>query len=333
MTILVTGAAGFIGFHVSKILCKDSRVIGVDNLNKYYDIKLKKDRLKILSKNKNFIFYKVDILNYKKLIWIFKKYKVKYVIHLAAQAGVRHSLKKPRDYLYSNINGTFNILECCKVNEVKNLLIASTSSVYGLNKKFPYNENDTADHPIQFYAATKRSTEIMSHSYSALYNLPVICIRFFTVYGPWGRPDMALFKFTRNIIKKKSIDIYNYGKHFRDFTYVEDLANIIKKLIKKKPSGIYKKKLIYNPGESSAPWEVLNISSNKKISLMKFVKELEIKLKIKSTKNYLPLQKGDMKTTFSANYKLKRKIKFRNFTSYKIGISRFVDWYQNYYKK
>jgi UDP-glucuronate 4-epimerase len=332
MTILVTGAAGFIGFHTTKVLIKKNyRVIGIDNLNNYYSPELKKDRIKIL-RNKNFKFYKIDIRNYKKIFFIFKKFKIKYVIHLAAQAGVRYSLKNPRSYLDNNINGTFNILECCRLFKIKNLLLASSSSVYGLNKSFPTTEKMPADHPIQFYAATKRSTEIMAHSYSYLYNLPIICLRFFTVYGPWGRPDMALFKFTKKIIKNEKIELYNYGKHFRDFTFIDDVTASILKLLRIKFKDKIKLKKLYQLDNSSAPFRILNISNGNKIKLINFVKEIEINLKKKATKIFRPLQPGDIETTFSSNKEMNKIMKNKKKTDYKIGVKKFVKWYQDYYR-
>ena len=331
MTILVTGAAGFIGFHTTKVLIKKNyRVIGIDNLNNYYCQKLKKERIKILG-NKNFKFYKIDIRNYKKIYYIFKKFKIKYVIHLAAQAGVRYSLKNPRSYLDNNINGTFNILECCKIFKIKNLLLASSSSVYGLNKSFPTTEKMTADHPIQFYAATKRSTEIMAHSYSYLYNLPIISLRFFTVYGPWGRPDMALFKFTKKIIKNEKIELFNYGKHFRDFTFIDDVTDAILKLLKIKFKDNIKTKKLYQLDESSAPFRILNISNGNKIKLKNFVEEIEKNLNKKAIKIFKPLQPGDVETTFSSNKKMIKITKNVKKTNYKIGVKKFIEWYQDYY--
>lgn len=331
MTILVTGAAGFIGFHTTKVLIKKNyRVIGIDNLNNYYSQKLKKERIKILG-NKNFKFYKIDVRNYKKIYYIFKKFKIKYVIHLAAQAGVRYSLKNPRSYLDNNINGTFNILECCKIFKIKNLLLASSSSVYGLNKSFPTTEKMTADHPIQFYAATKRSTEIMAHSYSYLYNLPIISLRFFTVYGPWGRPDMALFKFTKKIIKNEKIELFNYGKHFRDFTFIDDVTDAILKLLKIKFKDNIQTKKLYQLDESSAPFRILNISNGNKIKLKNFVEEIEKNLNKKAIKIFKPLQPGDIETTFSSNKKMNKIIKNVKKTNYKIGVKKFIEWYQDYY--
>ena len=285
MSILITGAAGFIGFHLSEIFMKKNfKVIGIDNLNSYYDVNLKKNRLKILKKNKNFKFYQLDISNEKKIDDLFKKHKFKYVINLAAQAGVRYSLINPQSYLKSNLIGFFNLINAAKNNNVKHFLYASTSSVYGLSDKKSFKEKDIADHPIQFYAATKRANEIIAHSYSHLYNLPTTGLRFFTVYGPWGRPDMALFKFTKNILEKKKIDVYNYGNHKRDFTYIDDIVNAIYLSASKLPK---KSKAKNDPSVSTtAPYQILNIGGGKKVSLMRFIKEIEKNLNMKSKINF-----------------------------------------------
>jgi UDP-glucuronate 4-epimerase len=330
MSILITGAAGFIGFHLSAIFIKKKfKVIGIDNLNRYYDVNLKKSRLKILKKNKNFKFYYLDIANEKKVKQLFKKYKFKYVINLAAQAGVRYSLINPQSYLKSNLIGFFNLINSAKENNVKHFLYASTSSVYGLTKKKSFREKDTADHPIQFYAATKRSNEIIAHSYSYLYKLPTTGLRFFTVYGPWGRPDMALFRFTKNILNKKKIDVYNYGKHKRDFTYIDDIVNAIYLSTLKLPK---RSKIKNDPSVSTiAPYQILNIGGGKKVSLMNFIKEIEKNLNIKSKINFLPLQKGDVKETMCNTNKIKDYLNFTTKTNYQIGIKNFINWYKAYY--
>jgi len=333
MNILVTGAAGFIGFHVVKKLLKNknNKIIGIDNLNNYYDPALKLKRVSILNNHKNFFFKKLDIVDKKKLILFIKNKKINYIIHLAAQAGVRHSLKFPQDYVSSNILGFFNILEVSKLIKVKHLLFASTSSVYGLNNNLPFKENEITDHPIQFYAATKKSNEIMAHSYSYLYNIPVTACRFFTVYGPWGRPDMALFKFTKNILNNKEIEIYNFGNHSRDFTYCDDLAIIIKKLILKIPrkDKNFNKK---NPesGSSIAPFKIFNISSGKKVKLLSFVKEIEKQLGIKAKLRFKKLQTGDIIDTLSSRLKLGKYINLPKITDYKFGIKKFIRWYKAY---
>jgi UDP-glucuronate 4-epimerase len=335
MRILITGAAGFIGFHVSSLLLKKNySVYAVDNLNSYYDVKLKLSRLKILKKNKKFFFHKIDIINYKKLFKYVKNNKIDVIVNLAAQAGVRYSLINPKSYLNSNVIGFFNILEICRYLRIKNLITASTSSVYGLNKKFPLKESNSADHPLQFYAATKKSNEIMAHSYSHLFKIPITCLRFFTVYGPWGRPDMALFKFTKNILKKRKVDIFNFGNHARDFTYVDDVANAIFKLITKpaKANRLWDPKNP-DPSSSSAPFKIYNVSNGKKILLKYFLKELEKNLKKKAKIRYLPIQKGDIKETLSSTRSLNKFLKIKNKINYKVGIKKFVKWYIDYYNK
>ena len=332
MNILVTGAAGFIGMHTCKKLLKNHKVIGIDNFDKYYSVYLKKKRIEQLVKNRNFYFTKIDIRNNSKLNKIFKKFKPKIVIHLAAQAGVRYSLKNPEKYIQSNILGFFNILENCKKNNTKKLIYASTSSVYGNIKKFPFKENMSTSAPLSVYAVTKKTNELLAYSYHHLYNLKTIGLRFFTVYGPWGRPDMSLFKFTKNIIENKKIDLYNNGDHARDFTYVEDVAKIIYKLTKKpsKKDKSWSKK--NSPDTSLAPYKILNISGGEKISLKNFVLEIEKNLNKKSKKNYLPMQMGDIKETLSSKTNLNQYLSDIKFTSYKNGIKSFIKWYVNYFK-
>ena len=335
MNILVTGAAGFIGFHVSSLLLKKNfNVYGIDNLNNYYDVNLKLSRLKILKKKKNFYFKKIDIRNYKILFNYTKKNKIDVIINLAAQAGVRYSLINPKSYLDSNIYGFLNILEISRHLRIKNLLTASTSSVYGLNKNFPLSENKASDHPIQFYAATKKSNEMMAHSYSHLFKIPITCLRFFTVYGPWGRPDMALFKFTKNILENKKIELFNYGNHARDFTYVDDVSKVILELIKK-PAKVNKlwgfKKI--DSSTSSAPFRIYNVSNGNKVSIKFFLKEIEKNLNKKARIRYLPLQKGDIPETLSNTRLLDSAIKIRKSkTDVREGIKYFVQWYLTYYK-
>jgi UDP-glucuronate 4-epimerase len=335
MNILVTGAAGFIGFHVSSLLLKKNfNIYGIDNLNNYYDVNLKLARLKILKKKKNFYFKKIDIRNYKILFNYTKKNKIDVIINLAAQAGVRYSLINPKSYLDSNIYGFLNILEISRHLKIKNLLTASTSSVYGLNKNFPLSENKVSDHPIQFYAATKKSNEMMAHSYSHLFKIPITCLRFFTVYGPWGRPDMALFKFTKNILANKKIELFNYGNHARDFTYVDDVSEVILKLIKKpaKANKLWDFKKI-DSSTSSAPFRIYNVSNGNKVSIKFFLKEIEKNLNKKARIRYLPLQKGDIPETLSNTSLLDSAIKIRKSkTNYREGIKYFVQWYLTYYK-
>tara|TARA_B100000902_G_scaffold398467_1_gene465338 strand:+ start:1373 stop:2380 length:1008 start_codon:yes stop_codon:yes gene_type:complete len=334
MKILVTGCVGFIGFHLSKkLILNGHTVIGIDSINNYYGTKIKLDRLKILKKNsKKFFFKKVDISKYSYLEKVFKRYKIDQVINLAAQAGVRYSIENPKAYLDSNLVGFFNILECSKKFKVKHLIYASTSSVYGNNSRLPFKESRHADHPIQFYAATKRSNEIMAHSYSHLYGLPTTGLRFFTVYGPWGRPDMALFIFTKNIIEGKKIDLFNFGDHIRDFTYVDDIVEPIVKLVKKLPKKIDKKLKNNDPSESKAPFEIYNIGNNDPKKLREFVKAIENKLGKKAKINLKPLQKGDVYETYADTNKIFKLTGYKSKTDISVGISKFVDWFRDYYK-
>ena len=334
--ILITGAGGFIGFHLSKKLLDNKfKVLGIDNLNNYYSVKLKKDRLKILKKYKNFTFSKIDISNKKKIKLQFKRFKPDIVVNLAAQAGVRYSLIDPDAYAKTNLIGFFNILDSCRIFKISNLIYASTSSVYGANKKMPFKEIDIADHPIQFYAATKRSNEIMAHSYSSLYKIKTTGLRFFTVYGPWSRPDMSLLKFAKNISENKKIDLFNYGNHTRDFTYVGDIVDGILNIINKKNNKISKKRInILDPSSSSnGRFQIYNIGSQKPIALMKYVYLLEKYLGKKAKTNKLPLQKGDILDTYSSTKKLKRDYNYLPKTSVENGIKEFVKWFKNYYNK
>ena len=315
MKILVTGCSGFIGFHLSKLLLeKKNTVIGIDNLNTYYDIDLKKNRLKILKKNNLFEFKKVDICDFKKLKLIFKKNKIKVVINLAAQAGVRYSIKNPRTYLQNNINGYFNILEICREYKIKHLIQASTSSVYGNNNNFPLKENLSTSSPLSFYAASKKSTEVMSHSYSYIYKLPITCLRFFTVYGPYGRPDMALYKFVTDIIKNKPVTLFNFGNHDRDFTYVEDVTNSIEKILK-------------YPPKKNIPFEIYNVGSNNPVSLFKFIRLIENQLQKKAKIKKIKMQIGDIEKTHADNRKLVKKIGFAPKINTKEGIKKFIKWF------
>ncbi|MBO8232420.1 UDP-glucuronate 5-epimerase [Prochlorococcus marinus str. MU1402] len=329
--ILVTGSAGFIGFHLSELLLrKDFFVIGVDCLTDYYDQNLKLDRLNILLKYEKFVDVRIDITNFDKLSEVFEQYSPDFVIHLAAQAGVRYSIQNPRSYLESNINGTFNILELIKENKIKHTLLASTSSVYGANTDMPFIETQKTENQISFYAATKKSCEILSHSYSHIYNLPITNFRFFTVYGPWGRPDMALFKFVKAIHEKKTIDIYNYGEMKRDFTYISDLVEAISLLIKCIPKKDQKVSKL-DSLSSVAPWRVINIGNSKVKNLSDFIKEIEINLGVVAAKNYLPMQTGDVKETFANNDLLYSLTGFKPKTDIKQGIRNFCNWYKEYY--
>ena len=332
MKIIVTGSSGFIGFHVSKKLLESgNKVHGVDSMNNYYDVTLKKARLNILKKYKNFSFSKTEIENKKNLDKAFKKFKPIFVIHLAAQAGVRYSIEKPRVYLDSNITGTYNIIEISKKLNVKHLIMASSSSVYGANKKIPFKEIDKTETQMSIYAATKKSNESMAHAYSNIWKVPITMVRFFTVYGPWGRPDMALFKFTKGILNNKKIDIYNNGKMYRDFTYIDDIVSGINLLIKKVPNtkqlGRYKDDSL----SPIAPFRILNIGNTKKVYLLDFIKEIEKVLGKKAMRNYMPLQKGDVKQTLSNTNLLKKLTRYNPKTNFKTGIRKFLDWYLEYY--
>ena len=332
MKILITGSSGFIGLHLSKLLLeKGNNVHGIDSMNNYYDVSLKKARLKILLKHKKFSFSKANLENNKKIENIFRKFKPKIVIHLAAQAGVRYSIDKPRVYLKSNIDGTFNVIESSHKIGVKHLIMASSSSVYGANKKIPFKEIDKTETQLSIYASTKKANESMAHSYSNIWNIPITMLRFFTVYGPWGRPDMALFKFTKGIMENKKIDIYNNGKMYRDFTYIDDIVNGINLLIKKPPAIKQKNKYKDDSLSSVAPFRVLNIGNTKKVYLLNFIKEIEKELGKKAIRNYMPLQKGDVKQTLSDTNLLKRITKYNPKTNYKTGIKNFLNWYQEYY--
>ena len=333
MKILVTGSSGFIGFHLSVLLLdKGHKVLGIDCMNNYYDIKLKKTRLNILKKYKNFSFNKIHLENDKKIKLVFKKFKPKIVIHLAAQAGVRYSIDKPRVYLKSNIDGSFNVIEASYKVNVKHLIMASSSSVYGANRNMPFKEIDKTETQLSIYAATKKANESMAHSYSNIWKIPITMLRFFTVYGPWGRPDMALFKFTKGIINNTPIDIYNNGNMYRDFTYIDDIVKgiylLINKIPNKKQIGKYKNDSLSNV----APFRILNIGNSKKVLLLNFLKEIEHRLNKKSIRKYLPLQKGDVKKTLSNINLLKSLTKYNPITNYKKGIEEFIKWYKDYYK-
>jgi UDP-glucuronate 4-epimerase len=330
--ILITGSSGFIGFHLSKkLLEKGSIVHGYDSMNSYYDVKLKKSRYEILKKNRNFSFTKSKLENKKTLENVFKKFKPNIVIHLAAQAGVRYSIEKPKVYLDSNIMGTYNIIEASKKLNVKHLIMASSSSVYGANKKIPFKEIDKTETQLSIYAATKKSNESMAHSYSNIWKIPITMLRFFTVYGPWGRPDMALFKFTKGIINKKKIDVYNKGKMYRDFTYIDDVVGAICALINKAPNLKQFGKIRNDSLSPVGPFRILNIGNTKKVYLLDFIKEIEKELGKKAIRNYMPLQKGDVKQTVSNTNLLKKISGYSPKTNYKAGIKKFLNWYLDYY--
>ena len=334
MKIFITGSSGFIGFHLSKkLLDKGHRVYGFDSMNDYYDVELKKNRYQILKKYKKFTFTKGKLENQKNLSNCILKFKPKVIIHLAAQAGVRYSIEKPRVYLDSNITGTYNVIELAKKINVKHLLIASSSSVYGANKKIPFKEIDKTETQLSFYASTKKSTESIAHSYSHISKIPITMLRLFTVYGPWGRPDMALFKFTKGIIKKKKIDIYNKGKMYRDFTYIDDIVDAISALISKVPKLNQLGKIKNDSLSPIAPFRIVNIGNTQKIYLLDFINALEKEIGVKAKRNYMSMQKGDVKTTLSDTTLLKKLTGYNPKTKYKDGIKKFLKWYLLYFKK
>jgi UDP-glucuronate 4-epimerase len=333
LKIFITGSSGFIGFHVAKkLLDKKHIVYGFDSMNKYYDVNLKKKRLEILKKYKNFYFTKGFLEKEKALNSAVNKFKPSIIIHLAAQAGVRYSLKNPDAYLNTNVLGTFNILKAAKKINCKHLLIGSSSSVYGANKKFPFQEIQKTDHQVSFYAATKKATESLAHSYSSLWKLPITMLRFFTVYGPLGRPDMAYFSFTKKILAGEKIKIFNNGKMYRDYTYVDDIVDGIYKLLNKAPLLNSKKKFKNDSLSPVAPFRILNIGNTKKVYLLDFINTLEKELNKKIKRKYLPMQKGDVHSTLSDSSLLKRITGYNPKTNYKTGIKEFIKWYTNYYR-
>lgn len=332
MSILVTGVAGFIGSHLSKRLLNEGyEVIGIDNINEYYDQKLKWDRLEWI-KHPKFKFEKVSLEDRERINDIFIEYKPAIVVNLAAQAGVRYSLVNPYAYIDSNIVGFMNILEACRHHNVEHLIYASSSSVYGANTKMPFSVHDNVDHPISLYAATKKANELMAHTYSHLYGLPTTGLRFFTVYGPWGRPDMALFLFTKAILNGEPIKVFNNGNMMRDFTYIDDIVESIYRLIQKKPepNPNWDGKNP-DPGTSYAPYRVYNIGNSNPVNLMDFITAIEEKLGIEAKKEFLPLQAGDVPATYADVEDLYNEINFRPQTSIKEGVSKFIDWYLDYY--
>jgi UDP-glucuronate 4-epimerase len=331
--ILITGSSGFIGFSLAlNLLKKGHKILGYDSVNNYYEVNLKLSRNKILNKFKNFSFIKGELEDKKKLNKSVLKFKPQIIIHLAAQAGVRYSLEAPRKYLSSNIIGTFNIIEIAHKIKVKHLLIASSSSVYGANKQSFFKETDKTDSQLSIYAATKKSTESIAHSYSSLWKMPITMLCFFTVYGPWGRPDMAYFKFTKAIIKNAKIDVYNGGEMYRDFTYIDDVTKSIELLINKAPSQNKKNNYRDDSLSNMAPFRIINIGNHKKVYLKDFISALEKKLDKKSNKNNMSMQKGDVKKTLSNTNLLYQIIKYKPKVNYINGISNFVDWYKKFYK-
>jgi UDP-glucuronate 4-epimerase len=334
MKILITGAAGFIGFHLSKKLLDHSyQIIGIDNLNDYYDPSLKQSRLEILGKYNNFNFHKVDLKDKAAVDHIFETYQPTHVINLAAQAGVRYSIENPYAYVDSNLTGFMNILEACRNYPVEHLLYASSSSVYGGNKVAPFSTNHNVDHPVSLYAATKKSNELMAHTYSHLYGIPTTGLRFFTVYGPYGRPDMAYFSFTKDILAGKPIKVFNHGKMERDFTYIDDIVEGIVKLIDKAPTA--NKDWDESKDDLStsfAPYKIYNIGNNNPVQLMRFINALESALGKEAEKVYMDMQPGDVLRTYADVSDLERDINFKPSTSIEDGLKKFVVWYEKYYQ-
>jgi UDP-glucuronate 4-epimerase len=317
--ILVTGGAGFIGFHTCKKLLESNfNVLCIDNINNYYSQNLKKKRIEFLKKKfKNFEFIKLNICNYTNLCKILKNKKIIKIIHLAAQAGVRQAYFNPRSYMNSNLNGFFNVLEIAREKKIKEIISASSSSVYGNQKKFPIKESYNSSEPIQFYAATKKCNEVMAYSYFKMFKINFVFMRFFTVYGPWGRPDMSIFKFTKNILSGKKIDVYNFGKHSRDFTYIDDAVEGILKLFKKNNKG----------------FNIYNIGSEKKISLMELINKIEKFLNKKALLNYIKMQPGDIQETCSSTYKIKQYTGYKSKYNIDYGLKQFIAWFKEFYKK
>lgn len=334
LRVLVTGVAGFIGFHLSqRLLERGAEVVGVDNLNDYYDITLKLDRLAQLKEKLRFSFFKADLAHQTSIHELFSQHSFDVVVNLAAQAGVRYSIKNPHAYINSNLVGFTNVLEGCRHSNVKHLVYASSSSVYGANTNVPFSVNHSVDHPISLYAATKKANELMAHTYSHLYSLPTTGLRFFTVYGPWGRPDMALFLFTKSILEGKPIDVFNYGQMKRDFTYIDDIVEGLLRVIDfiPKPSPDWSSDSP-NPGISYAPYRIYNIGNNRPVELLHFIQVLETCLGVKAKKNLLPLQLGDVPYTYADIEDLFSDLAFKPETSIEEGIEKFVMWYREYYQ-
>ncbi len=335
MKILVTGSAGFIGYHLSHYLCaRGDQVIGIDNLNDYYDVNLKLGRLKKLEALSNFKFIKLDLADRANMEKLFREHQFDAVVNLAAQAGVRYSLENPHAYVDSNIVGFTNILEGCRHQQVKHLVFASSSSVYGANTNYPFSESDNIDHPLAFYAASKKANELMAHSYANLYQLPCTGLRFFTVYGPWGRPDMALFKFTKNMLEDQPIDVYNNGEMQRDFTYIDDIIEgVVRVMDQPAEPNISWNGNSPDPATSYAPYRIYNIGNNAPVNLMDFIAALEKALHKTAIKNMLPMQPGDVPMTYADTTKLEQAVGFKPQTSIETGITNFVDWYLEFYGK
>lgn len=324
--LLVTGAAGFIGFHLCQaLLAQGKTVIGIDNLNDYYDPALKQARLKLLTAHEGFTFCTLDLVDHQALNDLFAQHRPTQVINLAAQAGVRYSLENPRAYVDSNLVGFLNVLEACRHYPVEHLIYASSSSVYGANKKIPFSTDDFVDHPVSLYAATKKSNELMAHSYSHLYAIPTTGLRFFTVYGPWGRPDMAYFLFTKAILAGNPIKVFNHGQMRRDFTYVDDVVEGIERLIPQPPTPTA------DASGTTAPYRIFNIGNNQPVTLLNFIETLEACLGKTAEKEFLPMQPGDVPTTYADIDALNAAVGYAPSTPIEVGLSKFVDWYRQYY--
>ncbi len=334
MNILVTGAAGFIGFHLCLSLLKKGHfVVGFDNINNYYDIKLKQDRLNILNKDKNFSFTQADLADKEAVNKTFDKTNFDRVVNLGAQAGVRYSLQNPDTYINSNIVGFLNILEACRYHKIAHLIYASSSSVYGMNTSMPFSVHDNVDHPVSLYAATKKSNELMAHTYSHLFGIPTTGLRFFTVYGPWGRPDMAPFLFTSAILEGRPIKVFNNGQMKRDFTYVEDIVEGVVRVMDLIPEGNSNfDSSNPDPSISKAPYKIYNIGNNQPVELLKFIETIENKVGKKAEKIFMPMQAGDVIATYADVTDLMQDTGFSPSTSLEVGIGKFVDWYRDYYK-
>jgi UDP-glucuronate 4-epimerase len=335
MKILVTGAAGFIGYHTARFLLeRDDDVVGIDNLNEYYDVSLKHARLKQLEPFARFRFHKVDVADRAAVEALFQRERFPRVVHLAAQAGVRYSLVNPHAYVESNMLGFMNILEASRQTNVEHLVYASSSSVYGANTRMPFSVHQNVDHPLSMYAATKKANELMAHTYSSLHRLPTTGLRFFTVYGPYGRPDMALFVFTRNILEGKPIDVFNYGNHRRDFTYIDDIVEGVVRATDRvaQPNPEWNSEQP-DPGTSRAPYRLYNIGNNRPVELMRYIEVIENALGRKAEKKLLPMQPGDVPDTYADVDDLARDVGYRPATQVEVGVKRFVEWYLEYYGK
>jgi UDP-glucuronate 4-epimerase len=333
MRILVTGAAGFIGSHVClRLLARGDEVVGLDNLNDYYDVSLKEARLARLTSHESFRFLRLDIADRNAIAGVFAAQRAHRVVHLAAQAGVRYSLTNPHAYADSNLVGFVNILEGCRHNNVEHLVYASSSSVYGGRTQLPFSEHDNVDHPVSLYAATKKANELMAHTYSHLYGLPTTGLRFFTVYGPWGRPDMALFLFTKSILAGQPIDVFNNGNMVRDFTYIDDIVEgVIRVLDRPAEANATFDNAAPDPATSNVPYRVFNIGNNQPVKLMDYIEALELALGVEAQKNFMPMQPGDVPATFANTDELDAWVGFKPNTAVIDGVARFVEWYRQFY--